>query len=175
MGHGYVFARDVRQPVGFGAGECWWQSLHPGGCPRSLLVIRKKRGLEGWVFDPALFFVCRAGSKIVLPPYWWVANSLAPRCAGKHPPLKLVFTVDFHVGVNYSQYLFVNIDSSYSVGHGSSWLERRACCGYFNQGRRLSPLRRGRDDTQSFAQHARSGSDMFTTSTSPMLGSLSYS
>src|SRR2546423_10619428 len=35
----------------------------------------------------------------------------------------------------------------------SSWRERRACCGYLNQGRGLSPLPSGEDnDAQLFAQ-----------------------
>ena len=45
----------------------------------------------------------------------------AVRIAVKHPPLKLVFAFDFNVGHNYSQHLFVNIDSRYLVGHSSSW------------------------------------------------------
>src|SRR5215471_5559684 len=41
--------------------------------------------------------------------------------AAKHPLLKVVLTVDLHVGHNYSQDLFMNIDSRYSVRHSSSW------------------------------------------------------
>ena len=74
--------------------------------------------------------------------------------AAKHPPLKLVLTVDFDVGHNYGQHLFMNIDSRYPVRHKRlSWQERRACCGYLKQGRGLSPLPRGEDnDAQLFAQ-----------------------
>ena len=32
-----------------------------------------------------------------------------------------VFAFDFNVGHNYSQHLFVNIDSRYLVGRSSSW------------------------------------------------------
>ena len=37
--------------------------------------------------------------------------------ATKHPPLKLLLTVDFNVRHNYSQHLFMNIDSRYSIRH----------------------------------------------------------
>src|SRR6267378_1007443 len=37
--------------------------------------------------------------------------------AAKHPPLKLVLADNFHVRHNHCQYLFMNIDSRYSVGH----------------------------------------------------------
>src|SRR5258708_38702212 len=37
--------------------------------------------------------------------------------ATKLAPLKLVLALDFHVGHNYGQHLFMNIDSRYSVGH----------------------------------------------------------
>src|ERR1700758_216032 len=60
--------------------------------------------------------------------------------ATNHSSLKLVLTVDFHVGHNHGQHLFMNVDSRYSVGHSSSWRERRTCCSYLNQGRGLSPL-----------------------------------
>src|SRR5262249_46642898 len=48
----------------------------------------------------------------------------------------------------------MNIDSRYSVGHQlPPGRERRACCGYFNQGRGLSPLPPGEDnDAQLFTQ-----------------------
>src|SRR5437773_8119346 len=47
--------------------------------------------------------------------------------------------------------------------------ERRACCGYFNQGRGLSPLPQGNTTTPNYSlKHARSGSDNETASTSPM-------
>jgi len=41
--------------------------------------------------------------------------------ATKHPPFKLVFVFDFHIGRNYSHHLFMNINSRYSVGHSSCW------------------------------------------------------
>src|SRR6266853_3163854 len=37
--------------------------------------------------------------------------------AAKHPPLKLVFAFDFDISHHYSQHLFMDIDSRYSVGH----------------------------------------------------------
>src|SRR5262250_1704383 len=48
----------------------------------------------------------------------------------------------------------MNIDSHYSVRHClSPGRERRACCGYLNQGRGLSPLSQGKDnDAQLFVQ-----------------------
>jgi hypothetical protein len=41
--------------------------------------------------------------------------------AVKHPPLKLVFAFDFDVRHNYSQHLFMDINSRYPIGHSSSW------------------------------------------------------
>ena len=47
--------------------------------------------------------------------------------------------------------------------------ERRACCGYLNQGHRLSPLPQGKTTTPNYPlKHARSGSDSLTALTSPM-------
>src|SRR5580693_1352747 len=44
--------------------------------------------------------------------------------------------------------------------------ERRACCGYLNQGRGLSPLPPGNATTPNYSlNHARSGSDNLTAST----------
>src|SRR5216684_5035459 len=61
--------------------------------------------------------------------------------ATKHPPFKPELTVNFHVRYDYGEHLLVDIDSRYSVGHQlPPGRERRACCGYFNQGRGLSPL-----------------------------------
>jgi hypothetical protein len=37
--------------------------------------------------------------------------------AAKHPPLKQVLAVDFHVRHNHGQYLFMDIDSRYLVRH----------------------------------------------------------
>ena len=64
------------------------------------------------------------------------------------------YSFDFDVGHNHCQHLLVDIDSRYSVGHQlPPGRERRACCGYFNQGRGLSPLPPGEDnDAQLFAQ-----------------------
>src|SRR5215471_15906442 len=76
-------------------------------------------------------------------------------------------SLDFHVGHDHGQHLFMNIDSRYSVGHSSSWRERRACCAYLNQGRGLSPLPQGKTPTPNYLlKHARSGSDSQTASTS---------
>src|SRR6516165_2666280 len=48
-------------------------------------------------------------------------------------------------------------------------LERRACCGYLNQARRLSPLPQGKTTTPNYSlKHARSGSDRVAASTSPL-------
>src|SRR5712664_932937 len=41
--------------------------------------------------------------------------------AAKHPPLKLVFAFDFDVRHNYSQHLFMDINSRYPIEHSSSW------------------------------------------------------
>src|ERR1700751_681271 len=47
--------------------------------------------------------------------------------------------------------------------------ERRGCCGYFNQGRGLSPLPQGKTTTPNYSlKHARSGSDKCSASTSPL-------
>ena len=48
--------------------------------------------------------------------------------------------------------------------------ERRACCGYLNQGRRLSALPQGNETTPNYSlNHARFGSDNLTASTYPLL------
>src|ERR1700745_963356 len=101
------------------------------------------------------------------------------RVAVKHPPLKLVFAFDFNVGHNYSQHLLVNIDSRYPVRHrlllaGSG--ERAAITLTRVAGYRRSP---GEDnDAPLFPQtpklneslkHARSGSDRWTVSNSPLI------
>src|SRR5215470_3348012 len=47
--------------------------------------------------------------------------------------------------------------------------ERRACCGYLNQARGLSPLPQGKTTTPNYPlKHARSGSDRVAASTSPL-------
>src|SRR5438132_873311 len=52
--------------------------------------------------------------------------------------------------------------------------ERRACCGYLNQGHGLSPLPQGKTTTPNYSlKHARSGSDTYTASTSSTVASTS--
>src|SRR5213078_1329158 len=52
--------------------------------------------------------------------------------------------------------------------------ERRACCGYLNQGHGLSPLPQGKTTTTNYSlKHARSGSDTYTASTSSTVASTS--
>jgi hypothetical protein len=74
--------------------------------------------------------------------------------ATKHPSLKLELAFDFNIGDNYGQHLFMNIDTRYPVRHNvPPGRERRACCGYLNQGHGLSPLPQGEDnDAQLFVQ-----------------------
>src|SRR5882672_12916450 len=69
----------------------------------------------------------------------------------------------------------MNIDSRYSVGHQlPPGRERRACCGYLNQARGLSPLPRGKTTTPNYSlKQARSGSDRVTASTSPLINATS--
>src|SRR5208283_567108 len=51
----------------------------------------------------------------------------------------------------------------------SSWRERRACCSYLNQGYGLSLLPQRNATTPNYSlNHARSGSDSLTASTSPI-------
>src|ERR1700739_3058219 len=90
--------------------------------------------------------------------------------AAKHSPLKLELAVDFDVRHNYSQHFFMNIDSRYSVGHQlPPGRERRACCGYLNQARGLSPLPQGKTTMPNYSlKHARSGSESATVATSPL-------
>src|ERR1700736_169737 len=92
--------------------------------------------------------------------------------ATEHPPLKLILPVDFNVRDNYRPHPFMNIDSPYPVSHNvSPGREWRACCSYTNQGHGLSPLPQRNTTTPNYSlNHARSGSDMFTASTFPMLG-----
>src|SRR6201987_2414772 len=76
------------------------------------------------------------------------------RIATVTDPFKLVLPLNFNVGHDHSQHLFMNVDSRYPVRHNvSSWRERRACCDILKQGHRLSPLpQEGRDNAQLFAQ-----------------------
>src|SRR6201997_1985255 len=76
------------------------------------------------------------------------------RIATVSDPFKLVLPLNFNVGHDHSQHLFVNVDSRYPVRHNvSSWRERRGCCDILKQGHRLSPLpKQGRDTAQLFAQ-----------------------
>src|SRR6267143_6297725 len=64
----------------------------------------------------------------------------------------------------------MNINSRYLIGHQfSPGRERRACCGYLNQHRGLSPLPQGKTTTPNYPlKHARSGSDRLAASTSPL-------
>src|SRR4029077_14938860 len=69
-------------------------------------------------------------------------------------PFKLVLPLNFNVGHDHSQHLFMNVDSRYPVRHNvSSWRERRARCAILMQGHRLSLLTQEcRDNAQLFAQ-----------------------
>src|SRR5437667_5549466 len=69
----------------------------------------------------------------------------------------------------------MNINSRYLIGHQfSPGRERRACCGYLNQGHGLSPLPQGKTTTPNYSlKHARSGSDTYTASTSSTVASTS--
>src|SRR5208282_6805163 len=52
--------------------------------------------------------------------------------------------------------------------------ERRACCDYLNQSRGLSLLPQGKTTTPNYSlKHARSGSDRWTASNSPLINSTS--
>jgi hypothetical protein len=64
----------------------------------------------------------------------------------------------------------MDVNSRYPVRHNvSSWRERRACCDFLNQGHRLSPLPPKEQTTPNYLlNHARSGSDTRTVSTSPV-------
>src|SRR6266566_2000367 len=64
----------------------------------------------------------------------------------------------------------MNINFRYLIGHQfSPGRERRACCGYLNQPRGLSPLPQGKTTMPNYPlKHARSGSDRITASTSPL-------
>ena len=75
------------------------------------------------------------------------------RIATVSDPFKLILPLNFNVGHDHSQHLFVNVDSRYPIHNVSSWRERRACCDILKQGHRLSPLpKEGRDNAQLFAQ-----------------------
>src|SRR6266567_8550818 len=76
------------------------------------------------------------------------------RIAPVSDAFKLVLPLNFNVGHDHSQHLFMYVDSRYPVRHNvSSWRERRACCEFLKQGHRLSPLsQEERDNAQLFAQ-----------------------
>ena len=93
------------------------------------------------------------------------------RVASEPASLKLVCVVDFDVSHNYSQLLFVDVNSGYPIRHrlppGGSG-ERAG--DYIKQGLGLSPLPPGeRQRTIYSLYHARSGSDSYTASASPLL------
>src|ERR1700757_2272713 len=84
--------------------------------------------------------------------------------------LKLALAINFHVTNHHRQHLLMDVNSRYPVRHNvSSWRERRACCEFLNQGHRLSPLPQKEQTTPNYLfNHARSGSDTRTGSTSPV-------
>src|SRR6266566_4109490 len=76
------------------------------------------------------------------------------------PALELVLAVDFHVGYDHRQHLFMYVDSGYPISHrfppGGSG-ERAKSSLTRVTGYRRSHRRKG--DAQLFAQYAHSGSD----------------
>jgi hypothetical protein len=78
----------------------------------------------------------------------------ARSCCQQWIAFKLELAFDFHVGHNHGQHLFMNVD--FPLSYTASFppgRERRACCGYLDQARGLSPLPQGKDnDAQLFAQ-----------------------
>src|ERR1035437_10301681 len=89
--------------------------------------------------------------------------------ATKQTPFKLVLAFDFHVSYDHSQHLFMNVDSRYPVRHnfppdGSG--ERAASSLSRVTGYRRS--HRGETTPNYSLNHARSGSDTRTASTSPL-------
>src|SRR3974390_1101065 len=96
------------------------------------------------------------------------------RVAAKHPPLKLIFAFDLNLGHNYSQHLLVDIDSRYPVRHrlllaGSG--ERAAITLTRVAGYRAP---QGKTTTPNYSlKHARSGSDRWTVSNSPLINATS--
>src|SRR2546430_17562844 len=99
--------------------------------------------------------------------------------ATKQTPFKLVIAFHFHVSYDHSQHLFMNVDSRYPVRHnfppGGSG-ERAASslsrvtgyrCSHRVTGYRCSH-RRGETTPNYSLNHARSGSDTRTASTSPL-------
>src|SRR4051795_10738676 len=81
---------------------------------------------------------------------------------------KLVLAFNVHIGHNYGQHSFMNVDSGYSVGHnippGVSG-ERATSTSTKVAGYHHSHWG---SNAYLFAQHARSGSDNLTASTSPL-------
>src|SRR5215472_4250874 len=95
--------------------------------------------------------------------------------AAKTAPFILVVAFDFNGGHDHGQHLLMNVNSRYAISHtvppGGSG-ERAAS--YIKQGRGLSPLPTGGETTPIYSlNHARSGSDSSTASTSPLLGTIS--
>src|SRR5438105_13325462 len=90
--------------------------------------------------------------------------------ATKQTPFKLVLAFDLHVSYDHSQHLFMNVDSRYPVRHnfppGGSG-ERAASSLRRVTGYRRSH-RRGETTPNYSLNHARSGSDTRTASTSPL-------
>src|ERR1700691_353052 len=90
--------------------------------------------------------------------------------ATKLTPFKLVLAFDFHISYDHSQHLFMNVDSRYLVRHnfppGRSG-ERAASSLSRVTGYRRSHSR-GETTPNYSLNHARSGSDTRTASTSPL-------
>src|SRR5438552_14362187 len=90
--------------------------------------------------------------------------------ATKQTPFKLVLAFDLHVSYDHSQHLFMNVDSRYPVRHnfppGGSG-ERAASSLSRVTGYRRSH-RRGETTPNYSLNHARSGSDTRSASTSPL-------
>src|SRR6266850_3964170 len=107
------------KPEGFAArGHAWGEEvLAPdgnAGC-RNKSTVAGKPGLPDWF--PILgrrFHDHFLGLLIERP---CCQRSQLFGVTTKHPPLKLVLTVDFNVRDNHGQHLFMNIDSRYSVRH----------------------------------------------------------
>src|SRR5437870_13875035 len=77
--------------------------------------------------------------------------------ATKQTPCKLVLAFDFHVSYDHSQHLFMNVDSRYPVRHN-----------FPPGGSGERSHRRGETTPNYSLNHARSGSDTRTASTSPL-------
>ena len=65
--------------------------------------------------------------------------------------------------------LYIHLPERITPHNAVCGRERRACCGYLNQGRGLSPLPPGETTTPNYSlNHARSGSDRLAASNSPL-------